>query len=163
MAEPVLYSTDETAASSPNPSAAQRLRTATVAHLSCHGMLDGTDLTLLLGGLVSLEHLLAVGDNMLPGRPVVVLSACDVGGIAGENISAEQYGFPAGLLAIGARSVIGALWPVPDAPSTIRVMESFHRHLAARPSHAALPAAIAQARDAHISPLFWGSLVHFGA
>jgi hypothetical protein len=161
--EPVLYSTDETAASSPNPSAAQRLRTATVAHLSCHGMLDGTDLALLLGGVVSVEHLLAVGDNILPGRPVVVLSACDVGGIAGENISAEQYGFPAGLLAIGARSVIGALWPVPDARSTIRVMESFHHHLAVRPSHAALPAAIAQARRAQIPPLIWGSLVHFGA
>lgn len=42
--EPVLYSTSENAASTPNPSAAQRLRTATVAHLSCHGMLDGTDL-----------------------------------------------------------------------------------------------------------------------
>jgi hypothetical protein len=161
--EPVLYSTGEHAASSPNPSAAQRLRTAAVAHLSCHGMLDGTDLALLLGGIVSLERLLAVDDNMLPGRPVVVLSACHVGGIAGGNISAEQYGFPAGLLAIGARSVVGALWPLPDDTRTIRVMEGFHRHLAVLPSHAALPTAIAQARCAQIPSVIWGSLVHFGA
>jgi CHAT domain len=161
--EPVLYSTDEAAASSPNPSTAGRLRTATVAHLACHATLDGTDLAILLGGVVSLNQLLAVDDNMLPGRPVVVLSACDLGGIAGENISAEQYGFPAGLLAIGARSVVGALWPVPDAWATIRVMKSFHRHLAAFPSHGALPAVITQARRAQISPLIWGSLVHFGA
>ena len=161
--EPVLYCTGETTASRPNPSAAQRLRTATVAHLSCHGMLDGTDLALLLGGVVSLDHLLAVDDNMLPGRPVVVLSACDVGGITAQNISAEQYGFPAGLLAIGARSVVGAMWPVPDARSTIRVMESFHRNLAVLPSHAALATAIGRARRAQIPPLIWGSLVHFGS
>jgi hypothetical protein len=160
--EAVLYSTDEIAASSPNPSAIERLRTATVAHLSCHGMLDGTDLALLLGGVVSLEDLLAVDDSMLPGRPVVVLSACDVGGITAGEISAEQYGFPGGLMGVGARSVVGAMWPVPDAQSTIRVMESFHRHLAALPSHAALPAAIAQARVAQIPPLIWGSLAHFG-
>ena len=91
-----------------------------MAHLSCHGTLDGTDLTLLLGGIVSLERLLAVDDNMLPGRPVVVLSACDVGGIAGENISAEQYGFPAGT--DGHRGA--ARWsvhcgPLPDDTRTI--------------------------------------------
>jgi len=161
--EPVLYSTDEAVASTPNPSAAQRLRTATVAHLACHGRLDNTHQALLLGGIVSLDRLLAANDDVLPGRPVVVLSACDLGGTAGENISAEQYGFPAGLLAVGARSVVGALWPLLDAESTIRVMESFHRQLAIRPSQAALPAAITEARRAQISPLIWGSLVHFGA
>lgn len=161
--EPILYRTGSQAASSPNPEVAQRLRTATVAHLTCHGKLDGTQLSLLLGGVVSLNDILDTDNSVLPGRPLVVLSACELGGFADENIAAEQYGFPAGLLAIGARTVIGALWPVPDAPAIIQIMESFHRHLASLPPQAALSEAIAQARRADISPLFWGSLSQFGA
>jgi CHAT domain-containing protein len=159
---PVLYRTTGSATPQPNPDVVERVRAATLVHLACHGVVDGTDLSLLLGGAVSLHQFLGADASMLPGRPLVVLSACELGGFTGENIPAEQYGFPAGLLAIGARAVVGALWPMPDAPATIRIMESFHRHLADLPSNAALPEAIAQARREHIPAMFWASLAHFG-
>lgn len=54
-------------------------------------------------------------------RSVIVLSACDLAGI-GTQIPGEQLGFPAVLLAGGARSVVAALWPVPDTPRTVRLM-----------------------------------------
>lgn len=149
----------------PEPSAgvvAEHFRKATVVHLACHGQLDDDGPSLLLGGKLPLDRLLGGDENLLPGRPLVVLSACEVGGFSSQTPPAEQYGFPAGLLAIGARSVVGSLWPVPDSRLTARVMTDFHRRLASAPSHAALPAAIAAARDQGIPPLVWGSLTHFG-
>lgn len=142
---------------------AARLRAATVAHLACHGQLGDDGPSLLLGGILPLDNLLGGDENLLPGRPTVVLSACEVGGFSAQTPSAEQYGFPAGLLSIGARSVVGSLWPVPDSPATVRVMADFHRRLAGVPSRVALPAAIAAARNRGIPPRVWGSLTHFGA
>lgn len=42
---------------------------------------------------------------------------------------------------------VGHLWPVSDSGPAITVMTDFHRRLASAPSHAALPSAIAAARD----------------
>lgn len=106
--EPLLYRTAASGAAAPNPDIVRRLQTATVAHLACHGLLRGDDASLCLGGEVPLWHVLGVEGNLLPGRPLVVLSACELGGFAGEDVLAEQHGFPAGLLAIGARAVVGA-------------------------------------------------------
>jgi hypothetical protein len=163
--EPLLYRTAASGAAAPNPDIVRRLQTATVAHLACHGLLRGEDASLCLGGEVPLWHVLGVEGNLLPGRPLVVLSACELGGFVGEDVLAEQHGFPAGLLAIGARAVVGALWPLPDSRSMVWAMESFHRHLADLPSTAALPEAIREARDKDGAKgiLTWGSLIHFGA
>lgn len=59
---------------------------------------------------------------------LIVLSACDLAGF-GSGAPAEQLGFPAVLLAGGARSVVAALWPVPDSRKTVRLMTDFHRRL----------------------------------
>jgi hypothetical protein len=141
---------------------ADNLRKATIAHLACHGKLDDNGPALLLGGILPLDRLLGGDDNMLPGRPLIVLSACEVGGFSADVPPGEQYGFPAGLLAIGARSVVGPLWPVPDSRLTARLMADFHQRLASAPSYAALPQAIAGARARGLPPLVWGSLTHFG-
>jgi CHAT domain-containing protein len=149
---------------------AARMREATIVHLCCHGVVNEgkIDLALLLGGIMQLNHFLESGNRSqhgeqreLRGRPLVVLSACAVGGFLSTGMTGEQYGFPAGFMAIGARAVVGWLWPVPDSRATIRLMRDFHGRLADLPSSAALPATIAQARN-QVSPVLWGSLTHYG-
>ena len=143
------------------------MREATVVHLCCHGMLDGNIApALLLGGILQLIQILSVGKGgekrELDGHPLVVLSACELGGFLAMSMPAEQAGFPAGFMAMGARAVVGSLWPVPDGRPTKRLMVDFHRRLADLPSSAALAATIAQARHNRTSPVVWGSLTHYG-
>jgi CHAT domain-containing protein len=93
----------------------RRLRPPTIAHFAYHGTVSGS-LSLLLGRTVSLNRLLGTGEYLLSRRPIMVLSARELAGIAGlREIPAEQSGFAAGLIAISARSVVGSLWPVLDA------------------------------------------------
>jgi hypothetical protein len=141
----------------------QRMRTASVIHLACHGSLDGDTPALFLDGQPLPLHFLLHRDHELEGGPVVVLSACELGGFTAKTTPLEQLGFPAGLMALGARSVVGALWPLPDSRSTIALMRDFHERLTAVPSTAALPQAIASAAQGGVPPLVWGSLAHFGA
>jgi len=62
-----------------------------------------------------------------------------------------------------SRSVVGALWPLPDWPLTVALMRDFHGRLAFLPSVAAPPQAIAEAARRDVSPLAWGPLAHSGA
>ena len=110
---------------------------------------------------VSLSQLVDTEEGQLAAHPLVVLSACELGSFSASDFSTEQFGFPAGLIAMGARSVVGALWPVPDEP-TAEFMEDFHRHLRKFPSNEALPLAIIGAQRRQVSALTWGSFVHFG-
>ena len=141
---------------------AARLRTASIIHLACHGKVEDDGPYLFLGGqAIPLSQLVDAEESRLSEHPLVVLSACELGGFGANDFSTEQFGFPAGLIAMGARSVVGALWPVPDEP-TAEFMEDFHRHLQRFPSNEALPLAIADAQHRQISALTWGSFVHFG-
>ena len=141
---------------------AKRLRTASIIHLACHGKMEEDGPYLFLGRqAVPLSSLVDTEETQLSGHPLVVLSACELGGFNADDFSNEQFGFPAGLIAMGARSVIGALWPVPDE-DTAKFMEDFHHHLKEFPSNKALPQAIADAQRQQISALTWGSFVHFG-
>lgn len=141
----------------------ERMRTASVIHLACHGSLDGDSPALLLGGQPLFLHFLLRREQELAGSPLVVLSACEVGGFTAKLPPSEQLGFPAGLIALGARSVVGPLWPLPESPLTVALMRDFHERLAFLPSVAALPQAIAEAARRGVSPLAWGPLAHFGA
>jgi hypothetical protein len=151
---------------------AARMREATVVHLSCHGVLRDITISpaLLLGGIMQLTQILQVDKRTrngeqreLGGHPLIVLSACELGGFPAMGVpAAEQHGFPAGFMALGARAVVGSLWPVPDGRPTIRLMEDFHRRLADLPSNLALSAVIAQAHRDRIRPYAWGSLSHYG-
>lgn len=143
------------------------LREASIVHLACHGRVDGLSPSLLIGNNAVPLHELAGGDaaditSTLRGRPLIVLSACQVGGFVTGEIPGEHFGFPAGLIAMGARSVIGALWPVPDSSDTITFMKDFHQRLLRKPSSAALPEAILAARRRGAPPTVWGSFAHFG-
>ena len=86
-----------------------------------------------------------------------------MGGFASDDAPAEQLGFPAALLATGARAVVGALWPVPDMKFTVELVEGFHRRLDEVPAAAALAQTIAKAVEDGMPPLFWGSWAYFGA
>ena len=141
------------------------LREAGLIHLACHGTTIGPSL-LLSNGVVLLAEL-AGGDaadftNTLCSRPLVILSACQAGGFTTEEIPAEHFGFPAALLAMGARSVVGALWPVPDSHDTIEFMQDFHQRLLQNPSQAAISEAILAAERGGMNPAVWGSFTHFG-
>jgi hypothetical protein len=161
-------------ASSLTPKSAEiatRMREATVMHLCCHGVVNEgkIDLALLLGGIMLPAHFLESGKRSqhgerreLRGHPLVVLSACELGGFLSTGMVDEQYGLAAAFMAIGARAVVGSLWTVPDSTTTIRLMEDFHRRLTDLPPSAALSATIAQARRNQTPPAFWGGLTHYG-
>ncbi len=141
----------------------ERMRTASVIHLACHGSLGGDTPALLLGGQPLFLHFLLRREQEMERSPLVVLSACEVGGFTAKLPPSEQLGFPAGLIALGARSVVGALWPLPDSRRTVALMRDFHERLAFLPSAAALPQAIVAAARQGACPLVWGALAHFGA
>lgn len=150
---------------------AARMRETTVMHLCCHGVLNEGSIApaLLLGGVMQLTQIIGIGKHGNPGEkpelrghPLVVLSACELGGFLAMGMPGEQAGFPGGFMAMGARAVVGSLWPVPDGRPTKRLMVDFHRRLAELPSNAALSATIAQARRNGIPSVVWGSLTHYG-
>lgn len=143
------------------------LREASLVHLACHGHIQGLSPALLIGNGVVHLHELAGGDDAditstLRGRPLIILSACQVGGFTTGEIPGEQFGFPAGLMAMGARSIIAPLWPVPDSDDTIAFMRDLHQRLQHMPSAAALPQAVQAAQHQGLPLAVWNSFAHFG-
>ncbi|GII57674.1 hypothetical protein Pth03_60630 [Planotetraspora thailandica] len=154
----------------PFPELLDRLLSAGTLHLACHGVIDHSRplaSTLVLGPGLSLRD---VWTRRFASAPLAVLSACDVGGI-GDRHPGEQLGFPAVLLASGARSVIGALWPVPDSPDLVRLMRGLHERITGRlagrlggePSNVALGREIGALHRDGVSPSVWGPFSHMGA
>jgi len=140
-----------------------RIAAAHLVHLASHGVLDAQDplrSSLLLGQAIPLGTLL---EEDLQRGATVVLSACHLAGI-GTAQSSEQLGFPAAILAMGAGSVIAALWPVPDSEETVRLMTHLHEELRAPCSPSvALGRAVARAAAEGLRPTVWSSFTHFGA
>jgi CHAT domain-containing protein len=111
-----------------------------VIHFGGHGLSDDESLTasLLLArsgndsGRLSMNDIAAL---RLTRAPLVVLAACGtlrgkVGGVEGMPSLARSF------LAAGASTVVGTLWDTDDA-SSIRLLTSFHRSIAADASPAA--------------------------
>lgn len=139
-----------------------RLRGSAVVHLACHGIIAPDAplrSALLLGGTLSLETVLA--EDLQPGC-TVILSACDLAGI-GTDLPGEQLGFPAVLLAGAARTVVAALWPVPDTPRTVRLMKRFHEELQNTTPTRALGTAVGHAFDSGAPASVWAPFTCFGA
>ncbi|MEU4159923.1 CHAT domain-containing protein [Actinoplanes sp. NPDC026670] len=137
-------------------------RSSAVVHLACHGILAPDAplrSALSLGGNLTLETVLA--QDLKPGC-TVVLSACDLAGIGTEQ-PGEQLGFPAVLLAGGARTVVAALWPVAESPRTTRLMRRFHQELQSTTPTRALGTAIGQAVDSGTPASVWAPFTCFGA
>lgn len=150
---------------------AAAVRDASILHVASHFHPDPVQLgrsRLLLGDGTSipLSELAGLG---LSGLDLVVLSACGTAVSAmepgaGESVSAVD----AMLLAGGARSAVGTLWPV-DSDATRALMEAFHGGLRATLGK---DDALAQAQRALLAgkaggggwthPLFWAAPVLSG-
>jgi len=85
---------------------------STLIHLSCHGIFDWAA---PLSSHLQLGFDLSVADLFdrlaLPSESLVMLGTCDSGTVAQTDLN-EGIGMPAGLLAAGASTVVGAGWPV---------------------------------------------------
>ncbi|MFE9597187.1 CHAT domain-containing protein [Streptomyces hokutonensis] len=140
----------------------RRISQAGLVHLACHGELhDAAPLEskLQLGQWIALSTLLE--HDLRPGS-TVVLSACHLGGI-GDVLTGEQLGFPAALLAMGARSVIAPLWSIPDTDTTVALITDLHRELRTHSPSVALGRTIAEAAKRGVRPTVWAAFTHFGA
>ena len=118
--------------------------------------------SLLLGGVAELHGMINDNFDLLDTGPLVVLSACNVGGFGSAGAPAEQFGFPAVLLEMGARAVVGPLWPVPDSAGTVEFMLDYHTNLQALTSNQALARSIESAARQQKSLLTWAAYTHFG-
>jgi hypothetical protein len=140
----------------------RRISQAGLVHLACHGELhdaDPMESKLQLGHWIALSTLLEY--DLRPGA-TVVLSACHLGGI-GDVLTGEQLGFPAALLAMGARSIIAPLWSIPDSDATVALITALHRELRTHPPSVALGRTIAEAAQKGVRPTVWAAFTHFGA
>jgi CHAT domain-containing protein/TPR repeat protein len=102
-----------------------------------------------------------IADLSLHGTELVVLSACDTG--LGHVRSLEgALGLRRAVTIAGARSLVVALWQVPDAP-TRRIMEGFYKRLLQGAGRArALREAQLEERDRNPHPFVWAGFVCHG-
>jgi CHAT domain-containing protein len=149
-------------------------RPARLVHFGTHGVVSGNDLAgsgLVLSLLDREAH---AREGFLSARELarldvpaelVVMAACESGfgaAVVGEGMQSLAYGF----LAAGARTVVGASWPVADVP-TSRLMAEFYRALLEQ--HASPAAALRAAqrtlgRDPYWRhPRFWAGFSVSGA
>jgi CHAT domain-containing protein len=107
----------------------QALNGATVAHLACHGHFRSD--SPLFSSLELADGPLNVYELQRLGRApeLIVLSACELA--ASETRPGDELlGFAAALIAMGSRTVIASVVPVPDA-ATKRMMVALHAQLVA--------------------------------
>lgn len=143
-----------------------------VLHIGTHGFAhhDGTGNCYLLfegknGHADRVTRAQVAGMRMRP--ELVVLSACNtgVGRVAGgEGVASLSRAF----FQAGSRSVISALWPVPDA-RTSGIMTSFYQHMSLGQSraealrNAKLDYLKAETNPDFRAPRYWAGLVLYGA
>lgn len=148
-----------------------KCKDADYLHFACHGVIDHKDplnsrLILQDGPLFASELL----QNWSLGADMVVLSACDTA--LGQITSDGVIGLTRSLLCAGARSVVSALWSIPDE-STACLMKAFYTGLAeGRPKDLALANAVRVVRATTVwngksvnwtSPLHWAAFQLNGA
>ncbi len=124
-----------------------------LTYLVCHGFYDWDD---PLASHLQLGFDLPIADlfdglRLDPGS-LVLLGACDAATMAQRDLN-EAIGFPAGLAAAGAGTVVGAAWPVAQ-PVALGVCLKFMQLVTAgTPSPEALQAANLWIRDASYESL----------
>ncbi len=119
---------------------------ADVVHVAAHGLHHQE--SPLFASVRMADGPLFVHDLELSGVGAahVILSSCDVGRST-VRPGDEPLGLAAGMLALGARSVVAAVCRVPDAVAAA-VMDRYHRRLAAGdPSDVALAAAAGEGEE----------------
>jgi tetratricopeptide (TPR) repeat protein len=167
---------DWIAAAAPGPS---------LLHLACHGYADPAhpaDAGLrLAGGDLTARRLLEASRSAELEIEQVFLAACTTG--AGAADHDEAFSLATAFLAAGARTVIGSLWKVPDAATSLLMFLVHHyRNVAGHPPADALrqaqlwmldparqapagmpPALAGHAADAAVAdPRSWAAFVHRG-
>lgn len=140
------------------------LPVSTHLHLSCHGTFRpfspfDSDIHLAGEQVLRLESLLRPALK-LAGAELVVLSACNSASEEFWRTPDEAIGFPAALLAAGARTVVAAQWEVSDA-ATFLLMQRFCQELLNTNFEAARSLANAQrwlrsARSAELADIVHG-------
>ena len=102
---------------------------AALAHIACHGHFRAD--SPLFSSLELADGLLNVYElqNLRHAPDVVVLSACDLA-TSDLHPGDELLGVAAALLAMGTRTIVASVVPVPDA-AVKRLMLAFHRNLLA--------------------------------
>jgi hypothetical protein len=103
----------------------ERIRSADVVHVACHGLADLTEplnskLKLAPGEEVTLATLMA---QKLKVR-LAVLSACETL-LPGTELPDEVVSLPTGLIQAGAAGVIASMWAVPDLASAMLMIEFY--------------------------------------
>jgi hypothetical protein len=109
--------------------AMQALDGARIAHLACHGRFRAD--SPLFSSLELADGPLNAYELQRLRRPpqLIVLSACDLG-TSETRPGDELLGIAAALIAMGTRTIIASVIPVPDAGAK-RLMSSLHGHLTA--------------------------------
>jgi len=96
----------------------------------------------------------------LPGRPLVVMSACETG--RGRNFGVGTIGLARSWQWAGASNVVMSLWRVDDA-ATRDLMVDFVRRVSMLPPDIALQRAMKRARRENPNPALWAGFTVFGA
>jgi CHAT domain-containing protein/Tfp pilus assembly protein PilF len=145
----------------------QQLKSARIAHLATHGLLDDFQASGVPGaialapsgsdsGLLTSSEILKLTLN----TQLVVLSACDTGrgDIKGDGV----IGLSRALIIAGVPSILVSLWAVPDAP-TADLMTEFYRQLQQNPEQAkALRNAMLTTMKQHPNPRDWAAFTLIG-
>jgi CHAT domain-containing protein len=107
---------------------------ATLAHIACHGRFRSD--SPLFSSLELADGPLTALDLQRLRRPpeVLVLSSCSLA-LSDRHPGDELLGMSAALLAMGTRTIVASVAPVPDAAAR-RLMLAFHEELAAGASPA---------------------------
>jgi hypothetical protein len=125
------------------------LSTATYAEIHAHGVVSATNQDaafLALSPDASGTFALDAGTirkAKLAAAPLVVLAACRAAAVA--SVFRERWSLPDALLVAGARGVIAADEPIPDADARV-VLDELHHRISAGEDPAAALAAIRTAR-----------------
>ena len=128
---------------------------ATVAQVTCHGVYDWNDPLrsyLKLGAGFDLPIADLFDSSVFASDSLVIFGACDSGTVAQTEIN-EAIGVPVAAMAAGARTVVGAAWPVRHVVA-VGICAHFIRELArGAASPEALKAASIWIRDATYASL----------
>ncbi len=149
------------------------LRKCTIAHLACHGEADPSN---PLRSKILLQDWgpkpLRVGFIMrmdMENCQLAYLSACETAVNKDEGLADEGLHISGAFQMAGVPNTVATWWEINDQDA-VAVAEGFYGRLKDEGgridvgrSAGALRGALVEMRDAGVSPLVWGSYVHFGA
>ena len=149
------------------------LRKCTIAHLACHGEADPSDplrskILLQDWGPKPLRVAFIMRMDM-ENCQLAYLSACETAVNKDEELAEEGLHISGAFQMAGVPNTVATWWEINDQEA-VAVAEGFYGRLKDEGGRVdvgraagALRGALMEMRDAGVSPLVWGSYVHFGA